>query len=384
MTPVLIPTAYSFVRNPIRFEFTTDSGVMRIFNIAFGTETFAISVHPYKIGPTTWKLSFDISDLLANLVRLTYDATLTHQINLPDFVNSYIVTETVSAYSFTAKVIPGGISKEFQKFLIQQQTDAFEYRFLNPLANWILTTRTDGNLIRMSRKELACLFFLSPSEETIFVHTNTGEGISIAPGDVGVPCMLNLPVWLATVTSSGPASEIYFSVGQLPVITIRITDNNSEESNLIKFRNSLGVYEFIEVNGTGKRTPSYGEDTSFNVFDTELNDFKKARNRVTATNNVTVDSGYKSQDDMYFIGDMLQANAMWFISGLKKQKCLVTSDNYSMQLLKTTPESVSLKIEPVNSERYYSPMTDINTVYTLLATENDEFIITEDNYFIEI
>jgi hypothetical protein len=384
MTPVLIPTEYSFVRNPVRFEFTTDSGVMRIFNITFGTETFAISVHPYKVGLTTWKLSFDISDLLANLVRLTYDATLTLQINLPNFVNSYTVTETVSAYSFTAKVIPGGLSKEFQKFLIQQKIDAFEYRFLNPLANWLLTTRTDGNLIRMSRKELACLFFLSPSAETIFVHTNTGEGISIASGAVGIACMLNLPVWLATSTSGGLASEIYFSVGQIPVITIKITDNNSEESNIIKFRNSLGVYEFIEVNGTGKRTPSYGEDTSFNVFDAELNDFKKARNRVTATNNVTVDSGYKSQDDMYFIGDMLQANAMWFISGLKKQKCLVTSDNYSMQLLKTTPESVSLKIEPVNSERYYSPMTDIDTVYTLLATENDEFIITEDNYFIEI
>jgi len=379
------PAPFSFVKNPIVFEFTTDSDVMRVFTIAFAGESFLISVYPSKTDAVTWKLSFDISDLLANLVRLTYDATLISQVNLAGFVQSYTVTEPVSAYSFTGKIIPGGLSLEFQKFMIHQDTNAFDYRFMNPMSNWLLTTRTDANVIKMTRRELACMFFLTPNNQQISVATNNGDVLNISTGTAGIPCMVNLPVWLASLSPESQLStSVFFQVAGLNVIQINITDRFSEESYLVKFRNSLGVYEFIEVSGKAQRAPESGESSAYNMFDTDLQEFSKARQRVNTSNVLNVDSGFKSMDDLYFLGDMLAASSMWFIDRLKKFKCLVTSSNYTHALRQTTPESVSLKIEPVTTEQYYTPMTDINTIYTLLATEDDEFIITEDNFMIGV
>jgi len=76
------PAPYSFVRNPIIFEFTTDSDAMLVFTVAFAGKSFLISVYPsYQPATTNYKLFFDISDLLTNLVRITYDATLISQVN---------------------------------------------------------------------------------------------------------------------------------------------------------------------------------------------------------------------------------------------------------------------------------------------------------------
>jgi len=380
------PAPYSFVRNPIVFEFTTTSSIMIIFTITFAGQSFLISVYPsYQPLTLNYKLSFDISDLLANIVRLTYDATLVSQVNLAGYVQSYTVY--TSGYSFTGKVIPGGLSKEYQKFLIHQGTNAFDYRFMNPMSNWLLTTRTDANVISMTRQELACMFFLTPCNQEIAVATNRADRLVITAGTEGVPCMINLPVWLASLapeTPSSPITDILFQVAGINVIQISLTDKLSEESYLIKFRNSLGVYEFIEVAGKATRAPESGDNSTYNVFDTDLQEFRKARQRTNVLNVLNVDTGFKSSDDLYFLGDMLAASSAWFIDRLKKQKCLVTSSNYAHALRQTVPETVTLKIEPVSTEQFYSPMSDINTIYTILATEDDEYIITEDNFMIGV
>jgi len=375
MTPVSTPAAYSFVRNPIRFEFTTDSGVMRIFNIAFGTETFAISVHPYKIGPTTWKLSFDISDLLANLVCLKYDATLTHQINLPDFVNSYTVTEAVSAYSFIAKVISGGLSDDFITFLSQQETNPFDYRFLNPRSNWILTTRTDEDVITMSRNELTALFFLCPTDSPISIITEHSDELIIS-SSIGTACMINVPEWLDALTS-GLVTKLYFKIDGETIIQIKITDKFNEESYLIKFKNSLGVYEFLEVTGKATESSQSGDESSYDRFNSVTNKLQKTRNRVPKNGVIEVETGYKSTSDLMFIDDLTSSDEITFINGNLAQECLVTSDRKNL-LLKSTPESILLKIEFVNKSPYYSPFGKFNKNF-LLKDDNGNQIVTDKN-----
>jgi len=256
---------------------------------------------------------------------------------------------------------------------------------MNPMSNWLLTTRTDANVINMTRRELACMFFLTPNDQQISVATNNGDVLNISTGTAGIPCMVNLPVWLASLSTESQLSPfVFFQVAGINVIQINITEHFSEESYLIKFRNSLGVYEFIEVSGKATRAPESGESSTYNILDTDLQEFRKARQRVNVSNIITVDSGFKSSDDLYFLGDMLAASSMWFIDRLKKLKCLVTSSNYSHALRQSVPETITLKIEPVSTEYFYSPMTDINTIYTILATEDDEFIITEDNFMIGV
>ncbi len=379
MIAIKTPASFSFVQNPICFEFTTNLADMVMATIACDGQSFPISLYPYVLNETTWKFNFDISNLLGNLVRLTYDSSLTHQVDLSGFVKTYTVT--IGTYTFTGKIIPGGLSKAFQKFMIQQETNAFDYRFMNPLANWLFTTRTDANTITLSRKELACMFFLAPNDQEISVQTETDK-LTVGTGISGKACMVNLPVWLATLTET--AETVWFCVDDIKVIQINITDKFSEESYLIKFRNSLGVYEFIEVVGKSTLSPVPGETTGYKVFDADVQDFKNARLRTFTTNTMDVDTGYKSTEELFFIGDMLSASSAWFINALSKQKCIVTSGNYTMALKSISPESVLLKIEPVQSEQYFTPMNDINTIIEILATEDDEFIITEDNYLIGV
>src|SRR5450631_3986786 len=102
MTTIKTPAAYSFVQNPICFEFSTDSADLVMATIACDGLSFPISLYPYVLDETTWKFNFDISNLLGNLVRLTYDATLTHQVDLTGFVKEYTVT--IDEYVFTGKI----------------------------------------------------------------------------------------------------------------------------------------------------------------------------------------------------------------------------------------------------------------------------------------
>ena len=383
MNATKTPAEYSFVQNPIVFVFTSDSDAMKTFTVTFAGKSFQLSSYPFQVD-NIYKLSLDISDLLRNLLRPTYDATATHQVGLTDFVQEYQVTEATTNYSFTGKVIPGGLSKEYQKYLIKEGTDAFAFRFLNPLANFLFTTRTDSNVMTLSRKELACMFFLSPSADQISVLTDKGDKLILQTAVAGIPCMVNLPVWLESLPDSGSVNTVFFCANDIKVIKINIIDRFSEESYLLKFRNSLGAYEFLEVTGKGNRAPVAGDDNSYNVFDEDIQDFKKARPRVASTDVKTVETGYKSTEELYFIGDLLSSNAIWFIDDQRKQKCTVTSENYTHALKQVTPESITLKVTPVTTEFFFSPMIDINTIYQILATEEDEYILTNDNYMIGV
>jgi len=384
MTVVQEPSEYVFASNPVVFELETTTSAMRSVSLEFGGVLFWLSVQPYKVSTTAFRITFDISDLLKQHIQFTYDSSQIYRVNVPNFVNVYDLT-IPGEYTFSGKAIPGGLSNEFQQFLKNENTNAFDFRFLNPVANWLLTTRTDTNDLILSRKELACMFFLTPNDQSVSVLTDKGSKLELPlHNEQGVACMVNLPVWLESVSSVGVVNRLWFCLNDVKVIQVSIYDKYYEESYVLKFKNSLEIYEFLEVTAKAKRTPEIGEEITYNVFNSQLQVFDESRLRVPVTNVIETETGYKSMSDLYFIGELLSSTAAWFFNGINKQKCLVSSGNYSHALVQTEPESIEIKIKPVNSERYYSPITDINTIVNLLGTEEGDYIATDDNELISV
>jgi len=384
MTEIKAPSLYAFVGNPVFFELETDSPDMVVVDILIETKSFSISACPYLVSEGVYRFSFDISDILKNKVIIEYDATQT--IASPaKFVYQYSVT--IGTYLFEAYVIPGAVSKQFQKYMLFKNTNPFEYRFFNPLEQFIFTTRTDAYIIPIARKELACVFFMSPTTDTYTITNDLNfDARTLITGTANAAKMVNLKLLVEEweLTSVARIKEIIFRMNGANIFKYVIKDEVFENSYLIKFKNSFGIYEFLEVTGKALRTPEFGEDASYNVFDPELQDFRKNSKRVPVNNIFEVETGYKSTDELYFIGDLLQKRSAYFIDGSNKQRCIITSENYSHALRKTAPESIKLRIQLVDNEQYYTPMTNIdNTVY-ILGTENDELIITENGELIGV
>lgn len=385
MNVVKTPEEYSFVGNPILFEVETASPDLLIIGVHVDGFSFQLSVFPYLSAPGVYKASFDVSDFLKNKVVVAYDPDVV--IGSPTkFVYEYSV-DIASEETFYGYVIPGGLSKQFRKYMISKNTNAFDYRFLNPLEQFIFTTRTDHYVIPISRKELGCIFFLSPTTDVYTVTNNFNSDERLLINNAArIARMVNLKLLVEEweLASPAPVSEIIFRMNGANIFKYVIRDEVFENSYLIQFKNSFGVYEFLEITGKASRTPEFGEDASYSEIDTELNDFRKNSKRVTVNDVFEVETGYKSTDELYFIGDLLQKSAAYFIDGSNRQSCIVTSENYSHALKKTTPESIKLKIQLVDKEQYYTPMRNIdNTVY-VLGTENDELIITENGELIGV
>ena len=382
ITALKTPAPYSFAGNPVAFEFQTDFNTLVSISVLVAGEYFYLSAYPAKVSDNVWKFSFDISDFLKTHVKLQYDATLVSQVNLASFMAEYSVL--MADYSFTGKVVIGGISKEFQKYLLKQTTNAFTFRFLNPFSQFLFTTRTDTDYIRLTRNELSPVFFITPTAGSISVETDKGDRLLLATNAIGIPCMVNLPLLLNSFSASGVVSELFFCIDGIRIFKIIIADPGFEESYLLKFKNSLDVYEYLEVSGKASRTPEFKNDDTFNVFDPEVQDFRESRLRVPSTNVVDVETGYKSHADLLFIGDLLSSTQVWLVDQTYERECLVSSANYSHALRQTQPESISLKIEFADAEIYFTPFSPNKVPDTFLVTDIDEFLISDNNELISI
>lgn len=382
ITALKTPAPYSFASNPVVFEFQTDFNTLVSISVLVSGEYFYLSAFPAKISDNVWKFSFDISDFLKTHVKLQYDATLVSQVNLASFMAEYSVL--IADYSFTGKVVIGGISKEFQKYLLKQTTNAFTFRFLNPFSQFLFTTRTDTDYIRLNRNELSPVFFITPTAGAISVETDKKNRFILGTNAIGIPCMVNLPLLLDSFSASGVVSELFFCIDEIRIFKIIISDPLFEESYLLKFKNSFDVYEYLEVSGKASRTPEFKNDDTFNVFDPEVQDFRKSRLRVPSTNIIDVETGYKSHADLLFIGDLLSSTQAWLVDQTYERECLVSSANYSHALRQTIPESVSLKIEFVDAEIYFTPFSPNKVPDTFLVTDINEFLISDNNELISI
>lgn len=254
-------------------------------------------------------------------------------------------------------VIPGGISKQNYKRLTATGQDVFTTRFLNPRNNFFLTTRTAGWRIILKETELYPLYFLikQQGEQISVTEAVTRSTLTFDQLYPGVNA-LDINALRRRFMSESRVIPNIFDVYMAGVFSCRIVVEKSDiskERYRLKFRNSLGVFEIIELTGELSITPDYSEaeEASFKRYDSITGDFYTDRERVERKQSVTVQTGVKRPDEVRFLMDMIGSEEVYLLDLTPTPlKVIPTAEEFTYRPRPDAPETFTLKLEIADSE----------------------------------
>ena len=314
-------------------------------------------------------IKIDISDILQTIVSVK-DRDMTeisfcddseqlceYEIKLTELFNGE--TEL-----FSGKYIAvwGGISKFFSR---NNPIDNYiEYKMSG---NAALTTRTNGKIIVWRETEIVPLKILGSPDLQVHVASPTNHVYAcpiVQSSKKLAIYTLNIPEIRKKFFSDFDELPAYLSFlfnGILSFILAFTPGAVSANRYLLRFRNSLGCYEQLEVTGKSELTEEMdAEDNSeYMLWDQDIMDYVTATRRKRTTSLITAETGFKDRDELMFLRDMLASDDIYLIdsSGLKS-KVLVSSEDFKIPAIIEEPVSVPLKIKFADTEQSYSPNPD--------------------------
>lgn len=353
------PNSYCFAGNPVSFVFSssTNDEFRVVVNVA--GESLELSLYPYGAS-SPYQADLELSDLLQKYF------------NVPTISDSDIITPidnfslpysiSVSGVTlFSGVAFQGGISKPLLKMLYNSDyKDIFNYRLNNKNNQFLFTTRSQSKNIKIRYSEISSFIFIHPGTTIKFVSDN---GIIIdTPAMIkGTLCAINLKKALAIYEFSyedvkyidvfTDNEEYSFRINIIPSIL-------SEERYLLKFKNSLGAYEFIDITGRAYCVPESNEEYSWKSL-SAYGFFEDKRDRVESRSVLEVETGFKTKDELDFILDMVHSDDIYIIyPDASEIKVLVSVDNIRYRNRQTVTNSIPLKIKEVVESKYLSPNID--------------------------
>lgn len=360
------PAYRSFVGNPVRFTFQSDNEKPLICTLVVaGNEIYSFSHIPFQ-----GTCRFDIADILsAYITTPVLESSLTetvihikqgYTINYNLVVTTGIDGESVS---FDGVAFWGGISKKLFRELQGMGLDMFSYRLANPQRQFFFTTRTNGRNIRIRENEIAPLLFLAPAEH-ITIVTENGRVIIITALVRQDLYALNIPAM---------RKLIYDTYGELPAyFSLLINDHHicditllpataAVEYNVLRFRNSLGVYECIALAGKTTRSFESEDESSYSLYDQETSGYITGYYRLPVTEIRSTQTGSKPPSELIYLNDLLSSDDVCLLTpGAEAIPVHVTAEKFQVPVTSLEPISVPIKIHAIEQDAYYSPPIDMN------------------------
>jgi hypothetical protein len=252
-------------------------------------------------------------------------------------------------------IIPGGISKQNYKALNSMGTDIFLQRFHHASCNFFMTTRTISWRITMKETEIMPLYFLSEKEQTISLVELTQNIKYTASIGVGMYAFDVQRFRRYIYNSEGVISNMFdvYRDGQYSCRVVIERSDATKERYLLKFRNSLGVFEMIEVVGQMTITPEFDPDGEavFNRYDSITDDYYSTRERVSRPQSISILTGSKRSDEVRFLMDMLSSEEVYLLDMISIPIRVIPSVD-EMQYLATPDEPAifTLKLDIADTE----------------------------------
>lgn len=349
---------YGLVNNPIPVSIVCDqAGTVRML---IDLDDSVIYEGSYYIPQA---ISIDISDILKSIVSVR-DSSKSYDITeqLREYRIRIIDEDSKQLFSGRYHAVWGGISK----FYVRNASvgNYIEYRLAN---NASLSTRTHGKIIILRETEITPLKVLGSPDLQIQVVSLANHVIPcpIAPlSDTLAIHTLDISAIRKKFFSEFDELPAYLSFlfnGILSFILVFTPGAVSANRYLLRFRNSLGCYEQLEVTGKSELTEEMdAEDNSeYMLWDQDIMDYVTATRRKRTTSLITAETGFKDHDELMFLRDMLASDDIYLIdsSGLKS-KVLVSSEDFKIPAVIEEPVSVPLKIKFADMEQSYSPNPD--------------------------
>lgn len=335
------PFPYAHVGNPMMIKVKKGTPDEVVFKISIlGKDHFFSSFPYWNPDIEEWVFGFDLAAFLSplfhdkNIMFVGYDFTL----NAENSVVGYAVR--------------GGISKREFMQLKKMDSEIFSYRLLSAERQFLLTTRTQSNTINIKRGELRYIyFFRDPNNNITFSATGvTSEVFAAAQFDL--ECF-DAVQWMGATQ----VNQITITKGT-HTTTINIIDSVSDNQILLMFRNSLGVFEYIQLTGKAEQSSSI-EKEEIEVYDEGYGDFQKLNKRGVLKEGIEAQSGYRDYDGLIFIKDMLMSDEVYLITGTEELPCRVSAKDFRVPQVINTPQSIQVTIEMADEERNYTDETPV-------------------------
>lgn len=280
----------------------------------------------------------------------------------------------------TGKCYPGGISRRLSRFLTENGTDIFKAKFFNYRSNFMLTTRTTGNNICMRENEIGPLYFIAKEGYSLKISDLFGHNIKITPEKNGHIYSLNMEVIRKDFFEQGSLSSYFnITVNNKTVLTVSII-KGAENPVVLMFKNSYGVYEKIELAGKVNVQPEFTKQNPIDVFDNAIYEFTQKVERNGYTPAVTVESGYKTIEELNFIRDMLISEDVYLINGQERIRVMVSTTKMKYKEPQSEPISVEIKITFCDRESYSFSM--LNTLPAYLINKEETLITSQERKII--
>lgn len=354
------PAEYSFVGNPMIIDIDTDTPEQIVVEISARGKTIPLADYPYKqeIG---YHVSVDIKDVLSSFFDKDsniYGDTIVIA-ELEDFLLEYTIKIDNIEKSFFA--IDGGVSNHSISTLLEYGEDMFSYRLMNPERSILFSTRTNSPYLTLKETELFPFVFIHPGKSISFV-TASANVITTPAMKKGIACLMDInslrKMFYELYNEIPSYIEIQIEGSSSTYLTL-IPSILTEDKYLIRFKNSPGGYEQIEVTGKGDLVPEFSDESIYQQYNSN-HIFTQKRSRVEMQEVIKIQTGYKTQDELYFLLDMIASERAYFIySDGSIFECMISCESPKIPLRVTTPQSLELKITKNTKSSYYSPKIDL-------------------------
>jgi hypothetical protein len=284
---------------------------------------------------------------------------------------SAIFSQNTSVLNYSGKIYPGGLSTHAIGLFEANGTNLFDYRLRDYRRNFLFSTRTNGREIFIKRSEIAPFIFIHPGSN-VALHIGD-ESIQMPTKSAGTVCSLNL----SPVLNQYPDTErVDVYAGDYMAFRFVIEKEKPyQEKYLLRFKNSLGCFEVLEVTGRAENNPEFREESVHNELTSSFF-YEERRFRTETQDVVTVQTGYKKRDEIPFLLDMVKSDEIYFITPEgHSHRCNVSCEMKYRERI-TEPVSFELKVKNSASDEYVTPSIDLYTLnYDRIFDEpfNEEF-----------
>lgn len=360
----LTPTAtgHAFTRNPLML--TMPGTGRRVFSI-YG-QGYSSSQPAYK-GEITAPATINLAEFIEAIVHSIEDpgennAMISYGIQ-DGSINIVVTDGENTLFSREINAIRGGVSKQNYRRLNLAGTDIFEARFFNSACNFFLTTRTNDWRLSIKETELYPLVFFYPLQGTVSIQDIVSENTISLPAvsnEVdfhGKLCALNLKAvkqyFLEEYDILAGAFDVL--VDDAPAARIAIQEAHPQiERYRLKFRNSYGAFEIIEITGSAQWAPSIEDDEGegpYQRYIADIDDFSTERQRMSMRQVINISTGYKTNSELRFILDAIASDECYLLDINEEPiKVIVTAEDLVLQHHPNSPQSFMLELKPVDGD----------------------------------
>lgn len=368
MTAQGITSGFAFLRNPIVLRQEFDGA--DVADVKGGAFSLVLGDRKIYDGRFFPPLDMNIAEMVEAASSYFPEASGPEALSVVEDAEAFERRRVYASFDFrdqTAEyecmAIPGGVSKQNLRTYHGAGTDAFEARFLNYSANFFLTTRTGGWLVDIRETELCPLYFICcPTGAQVLIVTERAGGHSLEFDLIERGVMALDPAALRrrfVLEHNVLPSVLDVAVAGKFACRLAITQGDlSAERYRLKFRNSLGVYEILELCGEISLTPSAeAEDEGiYRRHEALTDDFSSGRDRVEQGLRLSMETLVPESRRVPFLLDMLASEEVWLLDGFSSPlRVIPSADNLEYDLRSRRPLKFNLRLDAVDADRCSLP-----------------------------